>query len=472
MGLMTIDSLIMKKFSIFFLVALATMLIACSSDYEHYVLEIPETPIIPEIVAETIPLSDALDEMFSVFELLPAPEGRLRSTRSAMEQQMSVATIYAHQVGATTRFATRGTSEEEEDVPLLYVVNFEEGGFSILAASTHIPATVIAISNENSFSPHYFSNEGSGFVPCDDLCPDFQFFNAAENDYYVASGDEIGNFIAGMIVSFATSPQWPVVCPYAPGGDFGGTVNHWRTVRQVGPLLQHMNVSRWGQGYPFNAAAPKRNVLGGSLLFTARAPVGCVPLALAQIITFNEFPRQFNTWNGRTAHWSEIQQFASWSSSTTNAGFVVATMLKGIGIGVFAIYTRNWTFALPANAGNFLRLIGYQNVQVHRTYYEDGILNMLRNNKPVFVAAVSGITNGHAWVIDGYMVRERNSVTGHTQQMLVHCVFGWWGRSNGWYESGIFNASRGGVIPTNGYTGSGNWNKNNWIFRTITYRVP
>ena len=466
----------MKKIKYIIGVALATMLIACSSDYEHYVLETPEIPIIPEIVAETIPLSDALDEMFSVFELLPVPEGRLRSTRSAMEERMSVTTIYAHHTGISTRFATRGTSngDEDEDVPLLYVVNFEEGGFSILSASTHTPATVLAISNESNFNPTLFLTPNHPFTPCEDLCPDFQFFNAYENDYYVANTGGCDSVIAELILEYMqimqTNNLCPINRPMLPcdrGGSGVVVIPPWQITRQIGPLL-HTNVTSWHQRYPFNTAAPIRGIWP----FRKQAPVGCVPLALAQIITFNEFPN-WSSWNEHTASWSEIQSF--WHSnpgaSSTNAGLAIATMLRGIGIGVFAIYTRNWTFALPINAGNFLSLMGYQNVQVRRTYYEDGILNMLRNNKPVFVAAVSGITNGHAWVIDGYMIRERGTV----RQTLVHCVFGWGGRSNGWYESGIFNASRGALIPNNTHNqtpGSSNWNSNNWIFRTITYSVP
>ena len=447
-------------------VALATMLIACSSDYEHLVLEIPEVPIIPEIVAETIPLSDVLEEMFSAFDLLPAQEGRTRSTRSAMEQQMSVATIYAHHVGASTRFATRSTSQEDEDVPLLYVVNFEEGGFSILAASTHIPATVIAISNESNFCPSHFSIYDNRFIPCEELGSDFQLFNTARNDYYVASGDEIGNFIAGMIVQFSMNgqeiydrrPPPEFYCPGAPPPT-------WRVVRQVGSLM-HPNITSWRQWYPFNTAAPMR----GPVWNRGLAPVGCVPLALAQIITHNAHP-QTTTWNGRTASWFDKQRFASWNSSTTNTGLTIAQMLRVIGSDVNALYTRNWTFALPFYAERFLNRIGYRSVNLRRYYYEDGILAMIRNNRPVFVAAVSGVVNGHAWVIDGYMIRERGL---HTQQTLVHCVWGWGGRGNGWYESGIFNSMPVIHNNTHGHflPGFANWNKNNWIFRTIMYTIP
>ena len=446
----------MKKIKNILGVVLATMLIACSSDYEHYVLEFPETPIIPEIVAETIPLSDALEEMFSVFDLLPVQEGRLCSTRSAMEEQMSVVTIYAHQVGVATRFGTRGA---QEDVPLLYVVNFEEGGFSILAASTHIPAPVIAIANESHFAPDHFLNSTAPFIPCDELGSGFRLFNAARNDYYVASSDEIGTFIAGMIVDFATFgaflPGQLPPCPYEE--NLPGVPAVWR----VGPLLP-ARVAKWCQDSPFNAATPIRGIFN-----RGHAPAGCVPLALAQIMAFNEFPRN-RSWNGHSASWRDIQQFDFRASNAANTptGRTVAAMLAYIGTGVNAIYTREHTFALPVDARDFLCRMGYRNVNRHIGWREDRVINMLLGRRPVFQAAISGLVNGHAWVIDGYMTH----IAGGTLQTLFHCVWGWYnGRANGWYASGVFSTRDGAVIPTQPGTEPHNFR---WWFRTVTYNLP
>ena len=449
----------MKKIRMFLLVAIATVIVACSNDYEHLVLEIPEIPIIPEIVAETIPLSDALEEMFSVFDLLPAPEGGLRSTRSAMEEQMSVATIYAHHVGASTRFATRSTSQEDEDVPLLYVVNFEGGGFSILAASTHITESVLVISDEDNFDPNHFLNTNNPFIPCEELGSDFRLFNAAENDYYVANYDEIGQFIASMIVQFAMYPpiDWDM-CPELPPCEQPSPAPPtpptppappapWVVVRQVSPMLT-WQVATWRQGYPFNARMPIR----GMPWNRGSAPVGCVPLALGQIMAFNEIPRHPN-WDGRTAPWHQIQQFTRWCPLNSNAGLAIASMLNVIRVGVNATSTRNWTFATPNRAARYLERIGFLNVERHIGWNEGRVLRMLGDGKPVFQAAVSGLVKGHAWVIDGYMIRER----GGTRQTLLHCVWGWGGGSNGWYTSGIFNPSRYNFT---------------WGFRTITYDLP
>ena len=118
-----------KKISIF-VATMAIVFASCSNELDNVKPEIK----IPE-AAETIPLSDALEEMFAVFALLPSQEGNmLRSAASMRAEEFNVTTIYARQAGVSTRSGAglrSASSQEDEDEPLLYVVNFEEGGFSI-----------------------------------------------------------------------------------------------------------------------------------------------------------------------------------------------------------------------------------------------------------------------------------------------------------------------------------------------------
>ena len=290
---------------------------------------------------------------------------------------------------------------------------------------------------------------------------DFRLFNAAENDYYVASsGDDVGKFIASMIVQFAN------YCPYRQvlGPPCLGDTGTLPTNTFVAPMLNSSTIANWCQWQPFNTATPMRGIFN-----RGRSPVGCVPLALGQIMAHNGFPNR--SWNGRSASWNDIRQFAFWEdgASATNTGLTVAAMLYYTGCSVNARYARNFTFALPVNAACFLQRQGYRNVRLHRGYNEIEIMRMVGDRKPVFIAAISGLVNGHAWVIDGYQI----TIRGNTRQVLLHCVWGWRGQANGWYASGIFNTRDGAVIPTNppgtSPTFSGNYT---WWFRIITYDLP
>jgi hypothetical protein len=110
---------------------------------------------------------------------------------------------------------------------------------------------------------------------------------------------------------------------------------------------------------------------------------------------------------------------------------------------------------------------------------------MLNNDNPVFVAAISGIVSGHAWVVDGYIDRSRTirkvktstgAVVSSTveNEVLVHCNWGWHGTCNGYYVSGIFNTKN---APKERESYENNWGSSSgsnftWSFYTITYDHP
>lgn len=64
--------------------------------------------------------------------------------------------------------------------------------------------------------------------------------------------------------------------------------------------------------------------------------------------------------------------------------------------------------------------IGYTNATKHVGYDENDIVPMILAGKPVFIAAISGVVDGHAWVIDGIMRQSKGSET----RELLHCNWG------------------------------------------------
>lgn len=96
----------------------------------------------------------------------------------------------------------------------------------------------------------------------------------------------------------------------------------------------------------------------------------------------------------------------------------------------------------------------------------------------VFVGALSGAANGHAWVIDGYMeqeLRTSGSTTALDSRTLLHCNWGWNGMCNGYYEAGIFNVKTKGAVIKDENDRDATFKKagkNYWIFRYITYDMP
>lgn len=65
-------------------------------------------------------------------------------------------------------------------------------------------------------------------------------------------------------------------------------------------------------------------------------------------------------------------------------------------------------------------------------------------------------TNSHAWVLDGWLLRERRVITRyaflptqyHTESKeFVHANFGWGGQKDGYYTFNAFYTDRGPVSP-------------------------
>jgi len=469
-----------------------------------------------ELSTYTIPLELALEEFFETFDMLlaslPPSDMGLRSgnaNKSARERSINVTTVYSERANSLRSSDTISGSPFAVN-ELLYVVNFaDNGGFGVLAADVRIPDLVIAIATDGFFDPKDFFRPII-FCPDDEL-EGFEFFCSIHNDWYIAGTATVAT-PASMILQFATNAvtvdslgdgcgcgiDIGCGCSDGSGNDSGGNnpspnnnnnnnnnnnplpppgIN-WRVAEQIGPLLPSNTVALWGQRRSYNYFYPVKGVFN-----RRNAPVGCVTLAVAQILAHHEFPRN-RSWNGRTASWNSIRFYRCiiWNPHNlcglrpaTETGLTVSSMFFEISKGVSSRYWKNWTFARPGAARNYLASLGYRNVVRHYGYNTDRVVRMIRNDNPVFIAAMPSVRNlfkgGHAWVIDGIKIRERMRNGNVERQTLVHCVWGWEGTSNGWFASGVFDLRAGPEIPTTEQDANIRPNFN-WAFHIITYDNP
>lgn len=381
------------------------------------------------------------------------------------------------------------TRSSANDVnPLFYLVNFEDDqGYAILAADKRISSPVLALVETGSISPDDFAN--GEYEPYDssidygyEELENFNLYDEEEDDYYAAAALPINE----ILMQFA---QQEVLD--AGGGGGGGSssttvkevTGSWVINKKISPLLTTL----WSQKSPFNDACPKRR--WHPFQSYKRAPAGCVPIAVAQIMAFHEYP-QVLTCNGVRINWKTVKNI--WSISNYNSSGIdsennqLSQFVAAVGSWCDALYTKSWTFALPRKARDCMQKFGYSNVVRHKSYNDSRVYDMLDNGKPLFTASLSKSLSGHAWVIDGYIDRSRtnkkiNSNTGAVissnteNQFLVHCNWGWKGGCNGYYISKVFNTKKGpveresGIDLSNPGKGSTNYN---WLFYTITYKHP
>lgn len=191
------------------------------------------------------------------------------------------------------------------------------------------------------------------------------------------------------------------------------------------PLLGGL---QWGQNAPYNLLTPKTK--DGK-----RSAVGCVPVAVAQILKFYSFPSQptsnayykegegkvysvdFHSWQPR---WNEMSDHYQ-KDDTLNAA---ASVMAMVGMGLNARYGENATSAnlakvKPLMCTNF----GYSSSMRWYEHLPDSMLlqrlcTELDNGRPCIVSS-----ENHAFVADGY------------NNEYIHCNLGWNGTCNGWYRS-------------------------------------
>jgi len=181
--------------------------------------------------------------------------------------------------------------------------------------------------------------------------------------------------------------------------------------RERGPLL----ATAWGQGCEFNQFCPARS--NGPC---GRAVAGCIPVAIAQVVRFWEFPNNYN--------------YAGMGN--LNGDINNARLIADAGIFANANYGASATWAYPWNIPDvFMDDFNYSG-NVQRIDYPDYQVNQnLFNNQPVLLEGRKNATSDwHVWVGDGIKYYQ-NYCDGYGYTYL-HMNWGWNSQNlNGWYTS-------------------------------------
>lgn len=149
-------------------------------------------------------------------------------------------------------------------------------------------------------------------------------------------------------------------------------------VTNVDPLT----TSRWNQTGGFNTYIPNNY------------PVGCVGVAIGQIMKYWKYPTQFN--------WSQITDGAS--DATASFLYQVATACK-------TEFGENGSGSYDSDAASALRSYGYSNAKVVDHDVKNARLN-IPAKRPIYMSGSrleNGNYIGHAWVCDGI----QNTVSGY-----------------------------------------------------------
>ena len=249
----------------------------------------------------------------------------------------------------------------------------------------------------------------------------------------------------------------------------------------VAPLLS----STWGQRAPYNFMCPLKDPTpwGGYQPDELHCRVGCVAVAMGQIMRYHQWPAQGEgsnsvvypvlSMNAHTfsvdfseANYDWNNMIDDYSGDYTEAqARAVAQLLYHCAVASNMLFERTFSFSTNFTAGDALvKYFHYDGnrmqTRMRSDYSRDEWLNMVREElsqgRPIFYEAISiSLTEGiyaHSFVIDGY-----------NEDGLVHVNWGWYGHEDGYYDIDLldppgysFNSYQDmitGIQPVNEDTG-------------------
>lgn len=315
---------------------------------------------------------------------------------------------------------------------LFYALDIEdEGGFYIIAAPKTIDP-VFAIVDEGSFND-----------------PD-----NLDNKPYQYQLEQIKNYISSGIGGVIDEPRIPIdLRPY----------EYWDTIdinQRIDPIVQ----VTWNQSWPENIYAPNK-------------VAGCVPIAIAQLLSAIELPpKMYYSFENKdipseTIDWREIKKHKRSMKTLTDSDFDTNYYCTDCSLGQ-ANYTHQ-------TIGRIVREIGEIAEADYKSYIIDGELVRLTNASASKIASTiqyltgrnytssgnsissafynicnqKGIaivwSDSHAWIADG-IINIRNEITYYEfdplindyhsttikniQTKLIHYNWGWGGNCNGFFR--------------------------------------
>ena len=307
-------------------------------------------------------------------------------TRGKARTVADVQTLYGSEMTATR---TAG-----EDAPLGYVVNFEEGGYAVLGADLR-QDPVVAVVNENSMTPRTLA-AAKRAVDAGEEVDAPTFVNAMVADYLVRSLDN-------------NEPR--------------PRIGSWEIKENKGSMM----LTKWGPD----------GVYGDDL--------NPATVAICRILGCNErFGRiSFDQPGGYIPDWTLLNTAATMKTPTGNCAEEVAKLCSAMDGTIRVAQGSRTTIEtivriMRSSMREYQLVQSFSVDELGDMYLVSGrIRSMLfENNMPVYVEATTSAGSRHAWVFDGWRMRECPGGSGC--QYYVRCNFGWQGVNDGVYSFGNF----------------------------------
>lgn len=306
----------------------------------------------------------------------------------------------------------KSTRSEEKNDTLAYIFNYEKGGFSIVASDKRVREPVLAFSDKHAFS--------------EDITPSVEIFV-----------DRIEGYVDEEIAGFDPGEPLPAVSK----------------IQFIPPC----DSICWRQSRPFNIKVwPSEN--------DRSKVVGCVPLACASAlvnakntivinkVAYNlKFIREALIKHDNPSS-IDVQSVPTLEYTYEKATDAVGKILKYFYDQMIVRYdtVHNTALAYFSESANgcMKNILGDE--YVYKYYDIDESINYLRDN---YIIVMNGYLpgGGHAWVVDGCYYTYYIDNPSKINSSYIHCDWGWWGTSNGYYSSKVLASGNSGMYKPYDY---------------------
>ncbi len=317
---------------------------------------------------------------------------------------------------------------------VLYVVNFDEGGFAVVPAYRYDDTEAYAIGEHSTFDA---SQNPAAAAYVDAVC-----------DYALSRIDSLKQIIIIPQPGIIIPPGWSQGAP--PYSDY-----LVRTER-VDSTYDKSVVTKWGQGYPYNSFCPTVYDNTGNLV---NAPAGCPAIAIGQICGYYRIPAQ--SLDGYSIHWNEI--LAKSNASYLNRLYQqeVAHLVRQIGSRAKFAYAYYGSGSNISYYYSALKELGYPNAKIDNSL--TSCVNYVKTFGPCIVRSDNMNSNsgvGHCWVIDGVKVfiynkykalpnnLDEQTPISINEKTYIQCNWGEDGSGDGWYIAKDIKYSDAGISAT------------------------
>ncbi len=229
------------------------------------------------------------------------------------------------------------------------------------------------------------------------------------------------------------------------------------SVNSIAPLIK----THWHQGYPFNSLVPVA-YSGNPSMYQGKASVGCVALAMAQVMNYWKYPSRgqggtyANTnyskvsvnFSEQTYNWDNIaKEYGNYQDDggvvktgqyTQSQADEVAKICYQIGVAVDMIWNVDGLGSsgtvedyIPRALANQFGYNKYAKIRLRDVLgveeFQKEIIDDLSAGRPVIFNAITISGGGHSFILDGY----------DASTDMFHVNWGWQGKDNGCYAISV-----------------------------------